>query len=67
MNVLSSQLDERMELSTRWLLWQQLAASCGVATLQQGVQQVWRLLLLCLLCRLCFRLGESPTPRRHTL
>ncbi|XP_003978495.1 protein-serine O-palmitoleoyltransferase porcupine-like isoform X1 [Takifugu rubripes] len=46
-----------MDLSTRLLLWQQLAESCGVSTLQQGLQQVWKLLLLCLLCRLCFRLG----------
>lgn len=48
-----------MDLSTRLLLWQQLAESCGLATLQQGLQQVWKLLLLCLLCRLCSRLGES--------
>lgn len=47
-----------MDLSRRLLLWQQLAESCGVSTLQQGLQQVWKLLLLCLLCRLCFRLGE---------
>lgn len=49
-----------MDLSTRLLLWQHLAESCGLSTLQQGLQQVWKLLLLCLLCRLCFRLGETP-------
>lgn len=48
-------------MSTRLLLWQQLAESCGASTLQQGLQQVWKLLLLCLLCRLCFRLGETHT------
>lgn len=57
-----------MDLSTRLLLWQQLAESCGLATLQQGLQQVWKLLLLCLLCRLCFRLGESAVAvETHTL
>lgn len=53
-----------MDLSTRLLLWQQLAESCGVSTLQQGLQQVWKLLLLCLVCRLCFRLGETHTHTR---
>lgn len=48
----------RMEMSSRLIVWQQLAESCGLITVQQGVQQVWRLLLLCLVCRLCFRLGE---------
>lgn len=50
-------------MSRRLLVWQQLAETCGLSTVQQGVEQVWRLLLLCLLCRLCFRLGEtSQTP-----
>lgn len=49
----------RMQWASRLALWQQLAESCGLTTLQQGVQQVWQLLLLCLLCRCCFRLGES--------
>lgn len=49
----------RMDFSSRLLLWQQLAESCGLSTIQQSLQQAWRLLLLCLLCRLCFRLGES--------
>lgn len=53
----------RMDLSSRLVVWQQLAESCGLATVQQGAQQVWRLLLLCLICRLCFRLGELC--RRH--
>ncbi|KAG7220418.1 hypothetical protein INR49_018256 [Caranx melampygus] len=45
-----------MDMSSRLMVWQQLAESCGLITVQQGVQQVWRLLLLCLVCRLCFRL-----------
>lgn len=49
----------RMDLSSRLALWQELAESCGLSTVQQGLEQVWRLLLLCLMCRLCFRLGES--------
>ncbi|XP_041860799.1 protein-serine O-palmitoleoyltransferase porcupine-like isoform X2 [Melanotaenia boesemani] len=47
----------RMDLSSRLAVWQQLAESCGLSTVQQSVQQVWMLLLLCLVCRLCFRLG----------
>ncbi|KAL7398048.1 hypothetical protein ABVT39_003459 [Epinephelus coioides] len=50
-----------MDLSSRLAVWQQLAESCGVSTVQQGLQQVWRLLLLCLICRLCFRLGGAST------
>ncbi|CAK6984428.1 protein-serine O-palmitoleoyltransferase porcupine-like isoform X1, partial [Scomber scombrus] len=49
----------RMDVSSRLEVWQQLAESCGLSTVQQGLQQVWRLLLLCLICRLCFRLGEQ--------
>ncbi|XP_008286782.1 protein-cysteine N-palmitoyltransferase porcupine-like [Stegastes partitus] len=48
-------------MSSRLAVWQQLAESCGLSTVQQGVQQVWRLLLLCLVCRLCFRLGVAST------
>ncbi|XP_047453687.1 protein-serine O-palmitoleoyltransferase porcupine-like [Mugil cephalus] len=50
-----------MDMSTRLMVWQQLAESCGLSTVQQGLQQVWRLLLLCLVCRLCFRLGVAST------
>uniref|UniRef100_G3PH50 Porcupine O-acyltransferase like n=1 Tax=Gasterosteus aculeatus aculeatus TaxID=481459 RepID=G3PH50_GASAC len=50
-----------MDMSSRLLVLQQLAESCGVSTVQQGFQQVWRLLLLCLICRLCFRLGVVST------
>nr|XP_046253288.1 protein-serine O-palmitoleoyltransferase porcupine-like isoform X2 [Scatophagus argus] len=50
-----------MDMSSRLAVWRQLAESCGLSTVQQGLQQVWRLLLLCLLCRLCFRLGGVST------
>ncbi|XP_070695428.1 protein-serine O-palmitoleoyltransferase porcupine-like [Pempheris klunzingeri] len=50
-----------MDMSSRLALWQQLAESCGLSTVQQGLQQVWRLLLLCFICRLCFRLGGVST------
>uniref|UniRef100_A0A3Q3WWZ4 Porcupine O-acyltransferase like n=1 Tax=Mola mola TaxID=94237 RepID=A0A3Q3WWZ4_MOLML len=47
-----------MDLSTRLALWQQLAESCGLSTVQQGLQLIWRLLLLCFICRLFFRLAS---------
>uniref|UniRef100_A0AAQ5XSI8 Porcupine O-acyltransferase like n=1 Tax=Amphiprion ocellaris TaxID=80972 RepID=A0AAQ5XSI8_AMPOC len=50
-----------IDMSSRLAVWQQLAESCGLSTVQQGLQQVWRLLLLCLICRLCFRLGVAST------
>ncbi|XP_029993903.1 protein-serine O-palmitoleoyltransferase porcupine-like isoform X2 [Sphaeramia orbicularis] len=50
-----------MDMSSRLAVWQELAQSCGLATVEQGMQQVWRLLLLCLLCRLYFRLGGVST------
>lgn len=46
-----------MDVSSRLEVWGQLAQSCGLSTLEQGLQQVWRLLVLCLLCRVTFRLG----------
>uniref|UniRef100_A0A665WGC4 Porcupine O-acyltransferase like n=1 Tax=Echeneis naucrates TaxID=173247 RepID=A0A665WGC4_ECHNA len=50
-----------MDMSSRFEVWQELAHSCGLITIQQGLQQVWSLLLLCLICRLCFRLGSVST------
>ncbi|XP_077367976.1 protein-serine O-palmitoleoyltransferase porcupine-like [Festucalex cinctus] len=46
-----------MDMSSRLSMLMELAASCGVSTLQQGFEQIWRLLLVCLLSRLLFRLG----------
>ncbi|XP_036960070.1 protein-serine O-palmitoleoyltransferase porcupine-like isoform X3 [Acanthopagrus latus] len=49
-----------MDMSSRLAVWQELAESCGLATVQQGLEHVWRLVLLCLICRLCFRLADTP-------
>lgn len=38
---------------------QALAEGCVLPTAQQGLEQVWQLLLVCLLCRVICRLGES--------
>ncbi|KAM3871810.1 protein-serine O-palmitoleoyltransferase porcupine-like [Diretmus argenteus] len=50
-----------MESPSRLEVWMQLAESCGISTIQQGLMQIWRLLLLCLSCRICFRLGVPST------
>ncbi|XP_038146314.1 protein-serine O-palmitoleoyltransferase porcupine-like [Cyprinodon tularosa] len=55
-----------MELSDRLLIWRELAESCGVSTLQQSLQQVWKLLLLCLVCRVVLRLGVW-APVKHVV
>uniref|UniRef100_A0A4W5MZ60 Porcupine O-acyltransferase like n=1 Tax=Hucho hucho TaxID=62062 RepID=A0A4W5MZ60_9TELE len=47
-----------MEFS-RIEFFQALGESCVLPTAQQGVEQVWQLLLLCLLCRRLCRLGLS--------
>ena len=46
------------EAPGRLELWLHLAENCVLTTLQQGLDQVWQLLLLCLLCRICFRTRE---------
>ncbi|CAL9703614.1 unnamed protein product [Knipowitschia caucasica] len=43
---------------SRLELWGELAQTCGLGTLHQGWEQLWRLLLLCGLCRLGFTLGR---------
>ncbi|XP_036960069.1 protein-serine O-palmitoleoyltransferase porcupine-like isoform X2 [Acanthopagrus latus] len=55
-----------MDMSSRLAVWQELAESCGLATVQQGLEHVWRLVLLCLICRLCFRLGGVSTVKHVT-
>ncbi|XP_037539984.1 protein-serine O-palmitoleoyltransferase porcupine-like [Nematolebias whitei] len=52
-----------MDLSSRLLLWQQLFSSCGLVTLHQSLQQLWMLLMLCLLCRFTFTLGIGLTAK----
>uniref|UniRef100_A0A8C9QTA6 Protein-serine O-palmitoleoyltransferase porcupine n=1 Tax=Scleropages formosus TaxID=113540 RepID=A0A8C9QTA6_SCLFO len=42
---------------SRQEFFQELAEGCIFPTAQQGLEQVWQLLLICLLCRLLWRLG----------
>ncbi|KAM6474825.1 protein-serine O-palmitoleoyltransferase porcupine isoform 1-T3 [Liasis olivaceus] len=46
-----------MATFTREEFYQQLLSSCVLPTAQQGFEQVWTLLLLCLACRLLWRLA----------
>ncbi|CAN9515959.1 unnamed protein product [Ophioblennius macclurei] len=55
-----------MDLSTRLAVLQHLVLSCGLSTMDQSVQQLWSLLLLCLTCRLGFRL-DIGSPLKHLL
>ncbi|RVE71171.1 hypothetical protein OJAV_G00072120 [Oryzias javanicus] len=59
-------LQIRMELSRRLQVWRQLAETCGVSSIEQSLQQLWMLLLLCVLCRLSFRMGLVP-PVKHAV
>uniref|UniRef100_A0A8C5HD74 Protein-serine O-palmitoleoyltransferase porcupine-like n=1 Tax=Gouania willdenowi TaxID=441366 RepID=A0A8C5HD74_GOUWI len=53
-----------MDISIRIGIWLELAESCGLSVIQQGLQQIWRLLLLCLICRVSFRL-DVPSTLKH--
>ncbi|CAL8369194.1 unnamed protein product [Lota lota] len=55
-----------MEAPGRLELWRHLAENCVLTTLQQGLDQVWQLLLLCLLCRICFR-TRLPSLVKHII
>uniref|UniRef100_A0A8C5FPS3 Uncharacterized protein n=1 Tax=Gadus morhua TaxID=8049 RepID=A0A8C5FPS3_GADMO len=54
------------EAPGRLELWLHLAENCVLTTLQQGLDQVWQLLLLCLLCRICFR-TRLPSLVKHVV
>nr|XP_061802440.1 protein-serine O-palmitoleoyltransferase porcupine-like isoform X2 [Nerophis lumbriciformis] len=45
---------------SRQKFFRELAAGCLLPTAQQGVEQVWQLLLICLLCRLLWMTGLPP-------
>ncbi|XP_030640047.1 porcupine O-acyltransferase like [Chanos chanos] len=45
---------------------QALAEGCIIPTVHQGLEQVWQLLLVCLLCRLICRLGLSSNVKHLT-
>lgn len=49
-----------MGVFSRQKFFQELAHGCLLPTAQQGLEQVWQLLVICLLCRLLWMLGESP-------
>ncbi|NP_001119953.1 protein-serine O-palmitoleoyltransferase porcupine [Danio rerio] len=42
---------------SRQAFFQELGSGCLLPTVQQGLEQVWQLLLICLVCRLSWRLG----------
>lgn len=44
---------------SRQKFFQELSHGCLLPTAQQGLEQVWQLLLICLLCRLLWMLGEA--------
>lgn len=43
---------------SRQTFFQELPHGCLLPTAQQGLEQVWQLLAVCLLCRLLWMLGE---------
>ena len=49
---------------SRQEFFQELTHGCLLPTAQQGLEQVWQLLVICLLCRLLWMFGEKaqPTP-----
>uniref|UniRef100_A0AAY4DU27 Porcupine O-acyltransferase n=1 Tax=Denticeps clupeoides TaxID=299321 RepID=A0AAY4DU27_9TELE len=53
-----------MATFTRWEFLQELLLGCALPTAQQGLEQVWQLLLVCLLCRLACRAGV-PVYMKH--
>uniref|UniRef100_A0A8D2JL87 Protein-serine O-palmitoleoyltransferase porcupine n=1 Tax=Varanus komodoensis TaxID=61221 RepID=A0A8D2JL87_VARKO len=53
-----------MATFTREEFYQQLLSGCVLPTAQQGFEQVWMLLLLCLVCRLLWRLA-LPSYAKH--
>ncbi|KAK2841151.1 hypothetical protein Q7C36_012730 [Tachysurus vachellii] len=50
---------------SRQQFFQELPLGCLLPTAQQGVLQVWQLLLMCLACRLLWRIGHLPGYLKH--
>ncbi|XP_026871823.2 protein-serine O-palmitoleoyltransferase porcupine isoform X1 [Electrophorus electricus] len=50
---------------SRQQFFQELASGCLLPTAQQGLEQVWQLLLICLLCRLLWKFGHLPSYLKH--
>ncbi|XP_015196837.1 protein-serine O-palmitoleoyltransferase porcupine isoform X1 [Lepisosteus oculatus] len=53
-----------MPAFSRQEFFQELAEGCLLPTAQQGLEQVWQLLVICLVCRLFWRLGP-PSYLKH--
>ncbi|MED6284961.1 hypothetical protein CHARACLAT_024204, partial [Characodon lateralis] len=53
-----------MVVFSRQKFFQELAHGCLLPTAQQGLEQVWQLLVICLLCRLLWMLG-LPSSVKH--
>uniref|UniRef100_V9KUC5 Protein-serine O-palmitoleoyltransferase porcupine n=1 Tax=Callorhinchus milii TaxID=7868 RepID=V9KUC5_CALMI len=49
-----------MEMPSRQDFFRQLLSDCVIPTAGQGLEQVWQLLLVCLGCRVFWRLGLPP-------
>ncbi|XP_037832734.1 protein-serine O-palmitoleoyltransferase porcupine isoform X2 [Kryptolebias marmoratus] len=49
-----------MGVFSRQKFFQELTHGCLLPTAQQGLEQVWQLLVICLLCRLLWMLGLPP-------
>lgn len=48
-----------MGVFSRQKFFQELVHGCLLPTAQQGLEQVWQLLVICVLCRLLWMLGEN--------
>ncbi|XP_037391684.1 protein-serine O-palmitoleoyltransferase porcupine isoform X2 [Pygocentrus nattereri] len=54
-----------MGVPSRQEFFQELPSGCLLPTAQQGLQQVWQLLLICLVCRLLWRIDRLPSCIKH--
>ncbi|XP_066500476.1 protein-serine O-palmitoleoyltransferase porcupine [Hoplias malabaricus] len=50
---------------SRQEFFQELPSGCLFPTAQQGLEQVWQLLLICFVCRLLWRVGCLPSYIKH--
>uniref|UniRef100_W5UKM1 Protein-cysteine N-palmitoyltransferase porcupine n=1 Tax=Ictalurus punctatus TaxID=7998 RepID=W5UKM1_ICTPU len=50
---------------SRQQFFQELPLGCLLPTAQQGLLQVWQLLIMCLACRLLWRIGRLPAYIKH--
>ncbi|MCJ8734901.1 hypothetical protein PDJAM_G00240680 [Pangasius djambal] len=54
-----------MRALSRQQFFQELPLGCLLPTAQQGLLQVWQLLIMCLACRLLWRIGRLPAYIKH--